>query len=428
MAEHLIGISLAMIVRDGAATLRDCLVSAAPFVDEMVVVDTGSTDGSLEIAKAMGANVIEMQWQDDFSLARNLSLDACRSPWVLVLDADERLSPPQSIKLMEALADNTIVGYYLNLHNLDSKGNVRSRAKLLRLFRNLSGVRFRFPIHEQISEALVDFAASHNLLIGDLPLDIVHTGYSELNLEKIERNLRLLEQAVLDTPEEPYLWYNLGKTLTHPLINHPDEAHLALERSRALLAGNLTLAARAAYRSSLYEFIVNNLIRLGWQEVALAMADEATILNGPSFEFSYLRGILLLGLGRPEEAINAFKDAIDQPSATAIWNGGDARRHLAFDGLGQALFRTGRFDEGLGFFREALAQSPEDATSRMNLAEALRTMGLVKEAMAEYMELIRIDPGMSAAWRNGAKILDAIGLTREATVWKMRAESSCQQE
>src|ERR1039457_3894009 len=192
MAEHLIGISLAMIVRDGAATLRDCLVSAAPFVDEMVVVDTGSTDGALEIAKAMGANVIE-----------------------------------------------------------------------------------------------------------------------------------ILEQAVHDTPEEPYLWYNLGKTLTHPLINHPDEAHLALERSRALLAGNLTLAARAAYRSSLYEFIVNNLIRLGWQEVALAMADEATILNGPSFEFSYLRGILLLGLGRPEEAINAFKDAIDQPSATAIWNGGD---------------------------------------------------------------------------------------------------------
>src|ERR1039458_10210098 len=114
MKYNVTGLSLAMIVRDGAATLRKCLASAAPIVDEMVVVDTGSVDGSQEIARSMGAKVMEMQWQNNFSLARNRSIDACRSPWILVLDADEQLKPPEGTILQDALSDQTTIGYYLN--------------------------------------------------------------------------------------------------------------------------------------------------------------------------------------------------------------------------------------------------------------------------------------------------------------------------
>src|ERR1700722_2057318 len=84
-------LSVAMIVRDEADKLADILAEANSFCDELIVVDTGSVDETVEIAKAAGAKVYEFEWIDDFSAARNASFDHCTSDWIMWLDADDRL-------------------------------------------------------------------------------------------------------------------------------------------------------------------------------------------------------------------------------------------------------------------------------------------------------------------------------------------------
>src|SRR5437868_1892470 len=92
-----------MIVRDSAATLADCLGSVAALCDELVVVDTGSSDDSPAIARSFGASVIHAPWSDDFSAARNVYLDHARCPWVLSLDADETLGDIPRDELLSVL-------------------------------------------------------------------------------------------------------------------------------------------------------------------------------------------------------------------------------------------------------------------------------------------------------------------------------------
>src|SRR5436309_8928498 len=93
-----------MIVRNEAARLAACLDSAGPAVDEIVVVDTGSTDGTQALARAEGARVVEWSWRDDFAAARNQALALARGPWVLVLDGDERLAPGAAARVRELAA------------------------------------------------------------------------------------------------------------------------------------------------------------------------------------------------------------------------------------------------------------------------------------------------------------------------------------
>src|SRR5207244_5735388 len=97
-------LSLCMIVKDGGDPLRRCLESARGVADEIVVVDTGSRDDSVAVARAAGARVLTHAWDDDFAAARNVSLAEAKGEWVLVLDADEELEPAQQRFLRDALA------------------------------------------------------------------------------------------------------------------------------------------------------------------------------------------------------------------------------------------------------------------------------------------------------------------------------------
>ena len=104
-------IELSMIVKNGASTLARCLESAHSAVDEIVIADTGSTDGSAQIARSYGARVIEVPWEDDFSKARNAALRHGRCDWVLFLDADELLDTEEAKGIASLLADPAVLGY-----------------------------------------------------------------------------------------------------------------------------------------------------------------------------------------------------------------------------------------------------------------------------------------------------------------------------
>ena len=205
-------LSLCLIAKDEEQFIGACLASVARVVDEMIVVDTGSTDRTIDIAREAGAQVIQTPWDNNFSAARNASLDAATGDWVLILDADEQLVPEAGAAIRQAMTDTRFDCGLLPLHNAkrldaslaevvggDRKGEV---VALPRLLRNVDGLRYEGVIHESISAWLVRRGSR----VANVPAAIVHYGYVPEVTEargKAERNTRMLEARCELEPDNP---------------------------------------------------------------------------------------------------------------------------------------------------------------------------------------------------------------------------------
>ena len=192
-------ISLNLIAKDEAVSIGRCLESVEGVVDEMIVVDTGSTDETAEIAARHGARVLSFPWTDDFGAARNHGLMHCRGDWILSLDADERLDPGTKLYVRQAAATPNVDLWYLRLLNLYPDGESGAEVRLVRLFRRTPGMHYVGRIHEQLMQNLDDAVAGHSQAL------IHHDGYNPAVMEKkqkIARNMRLLELGLKDTENE----------------------------------------------------------------------------------------------------------------------------------------------------------------------------------------------------------------------------------
>jgi hypothetical protein len=165
----------------------------------LIVVDTGSTDDTSDIAQSCGARVLNFPWCDDFSAARNEGLKVARGRWILVLDADEYL-PEASINALQALIDGPADRAYHLLNKSSSDGGKTGMVgKIVRLFPNRPEIRFEWPVHEQVVTSL----NRAGVPIHDTSIEIIHTGYSspEINAAKQERNLHILEKITASDPD-----------------------------------------------------------------------------------------------------------------------------------------------------------------------------------------------------------------------------------
>ena len=207
-------ISLCMIVKDEEEQLARCLDSVKDCVDEMVIVDTGSTDSTVAIAESYGARILYHAWDGSFSSARNVSLDAATGDWLLVLDADEAMV--DGSRLHEILADTQpeVQGYVLPMVNFvgdrDHEEAVTSPAA--RLFRNRPEYRYSRALHEQILAVIQSTVEGAIVRWLDLPIE--HYGYLTpvvAERDKVARNLALAEEEVKRYPKDAFSWYNLGQ-------------------------------------------------------------------------------------------------------------------------------------------------------------------------------------------------------------------------
>lgn len=204
-------ISLCMIVRDEAELLPGCLEAAAGAFDELVVVDTGSRDATVEVARAHGARVLSRPWTDDFSAARNLSLEAATGSWILVLDADERLSPELVGQLRRLTRDDRAGAATVVLRNAYAHGHRRT-SRVVRFFRRDASVRFCHRIHEDLSEALARFLARTGRRCVALDGPVEHLGYARSRMtakDKRARDVRLLRAELAEAPLDLYAWLKL---------------------------------------------------------------------------------------------------------------------------------------------------------------------------------------------------------------------------
>jgi len=192
-------ITLSMIVKNEEKYLRECLEPVKDVVDEIVIVDTGSTDSTISIAEEFDAKIFQFEWVNDFSAARNFALSKSTGDWILYLDADERLSKTSKKELLSKIKDNEKIGINCIINNLDDYKNSPKLMKYVRLFRNDKNLAFSGKAHEQIEPSLF----RNNYKIVDSTIEIMHHGYNvpeeELKI-KANRNLELLKDEYKSTP------------------------------------------------------------------------------------------------------------------------------------------------------------------------------------------------------------------------------------
>jgi len=200
-------LSLVMIIKNEERSLKHCLENAAPLVDEIIIVDTGSSDCSKQIAQKAGAKVLDFTWCDDFSAARNFSLMHSGGDWNLILDADEILRPCSRKELENAILSLTKkygkewMGAITRYDIYRDNGQIETSVTALPRFLPPQ-IRYKGMIHEQ---------PDCNFPCFRLPLSADHDGY--LFTGKGERNLSYLQRAVAKEPKDGYFRFQLGATL-----------------------------------------------------------------------------------------------------------------------------------------------------------------------------------------------------------------------
>lgn len=233
-------ISLSMIVKNEERFLAACLESVRGVVDEIVVVDTGSTDSTVDIAKAYGAKIGHFPWNDNFSDARNHALSMCSGDWILSLDADERLlERHRNIEQRDAGLVRRVVnsqppevqGMFLTC--LSATPGPVDESPVLRLFRRLPHIRYEGKLHEEVGMTIQRAGGA----LGMTEIAIIHDGYQASIVEergKWDRNIRNLLVEVEERPSG-FSWYNLG----HSYLVVGQESHRKADLMSKILAEGL---------------------------------------------------------------------------------------------------------------------------------------------------------------------------------------------
>jgi len=249
-------ISLCMIVKNEEAHLGRCLRSVQPYVNEIIVVDTGSTDGTVEIARQYGAQVYHHPWENDFSKHRNQSVGYATGEWILRLDADEELVQEDGPLLRKTVADGKADYYFLQFHDLHQDGSEHGVFYQIRLFRNGRGMIFERKVHEQLR--LKGKGAY-------VPIRIRHYGY-DLSPEEMERKhqarAQLLEEILARDPDDIYSRHQLTScySMHRDFVEAVRHGEMVLEARRKRQLTNSFLLPRII-RSDMLTFLLAILIR-----------------------------------------------------------------------------------------------------------------------------------------------------------------------
>ncbi|MEB3197659.1 MAG: glycosyltransferase [Candidatus Sericytochromatia bacterium] len=361
-------LSLCMIVKNEEEKLARCLRSAQPWVGEMVIVDTGSTDGTVAIAESFGAKVVHFQWCDDFAAARNASLEAATLPWALVLDADEELIVEMPELLAALVMQSGALRASIRLYSVDEHASTTG-APVLRLFdRTDPTARYRARIHEHLMQPDTGDIASI-LLDG---LRIRHDGYRAAVVTsrgKIERNIRLARLQLADAPDDPHAWWALASSV-HSV--DAKEAFSGYEKCRELMrAQNL---GPNLLMLSTYVLGADALAELGrWDDIPAWLDEGLTVFPG--------HPDLLIRRGRTYLAKRDFQAAEADLLAARLANrSAEALRYsdplltqvFTRVGRAEALLNLGRDEEGEQELLAAVPLTSERTASPFTMLVTLK--------------------------------------------------------
>ncbi|MGQ8873356.1 glycosyltransferase [Paenibacillus sp. TSA_86.1] len=359
------GISLCMIVKDEGEFLARCLGSVSEMVDEIIIVDTGSTDDSAAIARQYHATVIGVEWNGDFSQARNLSLAAASYSWILVLDADEMWMSMLQTKseFMDGLEAGSaeIWGYWIKVTSLlGTSGEERVTDEVCRLFRNDPRIAFRGRIHEEVASSILALMPQG---IHHSEIEVVHYGYLDEVIaakQKDVRNMRLIRLALQQTPDQPELFYALAAEWFQQA--RYDEA---LRLLLPLLAG---LDPACGYHSDVVLKTAYAWRELGQPERALSVVETWASMYGDYPDLLELAAVLEMDQGRADNALDWLKQAKSAASTAGRYtsvSGAGTYRSLTLEGVAHEL--AGRWAKAEAAYAAALMIQPSNGAAWQRL-------------------------------------------------------------
>lgn len=223
-------ISLCLIVKNEGARLGRCLESYRSLADEIIVVDTGSTDNTVEIAQKAGARLFHTTWEGDFSKARNLSLDQAACDWIIWTDADDFIQQPNIDKIRRIKDSFPLQTCFSFMIKNSQDGILGDVFNQIRMFPRHPKIRFRYKVHEQVLPSIQDLGYGTQFT----DVIVVHTGYDgpETVKKKQLRNLAILEQELKERPDNPVVVYSYAGTLVD--LEEFDKAVPFYEKAREL--------------------------------------------------------------------------------------------------------------------------------------------------------------------------------------------------
>lgn len=356
-------ITLCMIVRDEAERLPHCLASVAGVVDEAVIVDTGSQDDTVAIARDWGARVYEAPWEEDFAAARNIALKYVTTEWVLVLDADETLTPAFAAALPEICQQPRWLVVTLLRQEL---GVVPPYTYVSRLFRHHPDLFFQRAYHETIDDSVLALQQRepHWQIAQVNGVAIVHSGYlGAQRQQKQERAERIMRRYLEQHPEDAYLWSKLaGVYLARGDL---EQAQQCLEQGLRAKTLPPAIAHELHYQQgNLYAE------RGEWQA---AIAAYETALETPTPEVMHLATYLRLAdaqkqLKRWGDALATY-ERVQQIDPTCA---------LAYQNQGALLLRLGQMRAALEKLHHAISLwRDQDPAEAQRLSQELQAMGLL---------------------------------------------------
>ncbi len=359
--------TLCMVVKNEEVFLTKCLQSVKGLVEEIVVVDTGSTDRTVEIANRFGARVIVEPWENDFSKPLNRALREASGEWILRLDGDEELYPEDRGKVRSLLNKET-AAYVVQIVNLMNERNVEEEevSSFVRLFRNNPNYRFEGMIHEQIVPSII--RDNPQAVIQYVPIRIRHYGYLKEvsnSKNKDDRNLELTLQALRQEPDNAYMHYYLG--MEYRRRQHRVAAIQAFDDALKSIDPALPWVSRCvqSYAVTLFE--------LGRWSEGKAILEKGMNWYKDYTDLVYLRGVVHLEQGEYVDAVADFAKCIamgDPPGMKYVVTRGIGG-YKAYLGLAQVYEKMGKDQDAIENYEKSYKLLPRNIQTLYSLSTLL---------------------------------------------------------
>ncbi|WP_159081933.1 glycosyltransferase [Paenibacillus sp. CAA11] len=334
-----------MIVKNEERCLERCLNSVQNIVSEIIIVDTGSTDRTIEIAKQFTDKIYSFEWINDFSAARNFALDHATGEYILHLDADEYLY--EGTECLQEELDKSY--YFLRIRNELGQGRAQTHL-FVRLFRNQPSMRYEGKLHEQIN-----LDTNGHLPFGFMDCVIYHDGYMDevvKDKNKSKRNMDIIKAAIKTSPTS-FNYYNLGLQYVHE--KNYKEAVEAFKKSFSL-ANNQTFTPRMLI------LLFNSLLELKQYKQAMDVAADSTLLYPDSPNMEYGLGNVYQKMGFAEDAKLCFERCLEigEEAGVQEYNHEEGSgSFLANSKLCEVFLEEGDREKAQQYFLAAVKEAPD---------------------------------------------------------------------
>ena len=399
-------LSVCLIVRNEEKFLGQCLKSVRDLASQIVVVDTGSTDRTVEIAKEYGAEVHSFAWCDDFSAARNAALEHATGDWILMLDADEELSADGREKLKQAMNEPAVMAWRLPIVDVGREADGCSYVP--RSYRNAPGLFYVGRVHEQVFSSIEVRRAEWGLenRIGDATL--LHHGYTaELTRDrnKVERNLKLLERAIEELPGEPHLLMNLGLELSRS--GREAEALTRYHEAFTVLSSKPAAEIVPELRETLLMQLCTRLIAAErFDEVVCVLTSPLARMNGGlSSSLHFSLGLSHLELRQFCETADQMRQCLakrNQRSLAPINK--EINTAAPHHCLALSLAKSGNVTAAESAFQDGLKEVGHGGALRLDYARFLAGQNRPVDALQRLNELVAENARHPGAWQLGGQI------------------------